>query len=703
MRASVKQKRTLVTDSEVYKNYCLIGFMDIATDAVWSIEAVGAESRFSKEDRAWLARKMKRELTVGFNSRGFDLVLYYAAIAGLTVAEMKQIADEIIVGKKNKSGEFIQQKSWDVEKAWGIEIPRNLDTIDLIEVAPGKASLKIYNGRVHGRRMQDLPIDPNSVLTDDEIERTYEYWKNDLQATKVLYLSLAEQIALRTALSKEYGIDLRSKSDAQVAEAVIKKRVEQITGSAPHKPDLSKIKPFKYRAPDYIRFKSEHLNDVLETIEAWDFRLSYSGKVQMPDFLSSAEISFEQMGETIGHLNEDEDEEREGNLKVGGSVYRMGIGGLHSSEKRAVHTSDDEFVLIDADVASYYPSIILNLGLYPETMGKAFLKVYRGIVERRLAAKAKQGEIGKEIEALKAKIASANRPSELMADRLVELEADFHREKVANEGGKIMINGSFGKLGSRWSALFSPNLLITVTLTGQLALLMLIEWLEAAGISVVSGNTDGILIKCPRGKLDRMQRIIGDWQDETGFIMETGEYKAVYSRDVNNYIALKPDGKAKRKGAYAKSGLEEKKNPSMDICADAVAEFLSKGTPITKSIRECQDIRKFVTVRTVKGGAIWNVSEVEVERIGKRGQKLKPGVRFDDSEAEYLGKAIRWYQSTCGNGAIHYKGSLNRVPKSDGAAPLMELPDTMPEDVDFSWYVREARRMLYDIGYYEDL
>lgn len=694
-------KRTLIHDIEIYENYCLIGFMDIKTGEVWSWEF---EEPLTVQERTAIRKLVMKNLVVGFNSRGFDLPVLFAALKGYSAKALKRLANEIIVGKRGRNGEFVQQKIWDIERDWEIDIPSKLDHIDLIEVAPGKASLKVYNGRIHGKRMQDLPIAPEAVLTEAEKEEVYRYWKNDLQATKDLYLSLSEQIALRTELSKEYGIDLRSKSDAQVAETVIKKRVEQITGTAPKKPDLANIKPFKYRAPDYIRFENEHLNDLLDTIEAWEFKLSHSGKVQMPEFLSDAEITFEQMGETIGHLtDEEEGAQREGSLRLGTSVYRMGIGGLHSSEKRAVHKSDDEFVLIDADVASYYPNIILTLSLYPETMGKVFLKVYKGIVDRRLAAKAKQKEIGKEIEALKARIAEANRPSELMTEKLRELEGEYHREKVANEGGKIMINGSFGKLGSRWSALFSPNLLITVTLTGQLALLMLIEWMELDGISVVSGNTDGIVIKCPRSKVDDMKAIIKRWEKTTGFEMESAEYEAIYSRDVNNYIALKKGDKPKRKGTYAKSGLEEKKNPTMDICSEAVATFLSTGVPASKTIRECRDIRKFVTVRTVKGGAIWNVKEVEFERIGKRGQQLKPGIRFDASEAEYLGKAIRWIQSTCGNGAIHYKDSLNRVPKSEGARPLMELPDEWPDDVDFTWYVKEARRMLEDIGYYEDL
>ena len=694
-------KRTLIHDIEIYENYLLIGFEDVATGEIWSWESDGPA--LPLEDRRAIRKLVMKSLIVGFNSRAFDMLILFAALQGYAVKALKKLANEIIEGRPTRNG-FEQRKPWDIERDWDIEIPKNLDHIDLIEVAPGKASLKIYNGRVHGKRMQDLPIRPEKVLTDAEKEAVYQYWKNDLKATILLNKSLSEQIALRTELSKEYKMDLRSKSDAQLAEAVIKKRVEAITGNKPKAPDLKSIKPFKYRAPDYIRFENEHLNDLLDTIEAWEFRLSEKGKVVMPDFLSDAEITFEQIGEKMGNLTEEEDEEGAGNLRLGTSVYRMGIGGLHSSEKCAAHIADDDHIIIDADVASYYPSIILTLGLYPESMGKVFLKVYRGIVERRLAAKAKQQEIGKEIAALKEQIAKANRPSELMVEKLATLEVDFHHEKIANEGGKIQINGSFGKLGSRWSALFSPNLLITVTLTGQLALLMLIEWLEKAGIPVVSGNTDGIVIKCPRAKIEKMPEIIARWQKETGFEMETAEYLAIYSRDVNNYIALKKGDKPKRKGVYAKSGLEEKKNPSMDICADAVAAFLHDGTPITKTIRECRDITKFVTVRMVKGGAIYGVKEVEVERVSaKTGKLLKPGIRFDGTDATYLGKAVRFYRSTKSLGALHYQDSLNKVPKSDGCRPLMELPDQFPDDVDFGAYIRDARQMLYDIGYYEEL
>ena len=188
-------KRTLIHDIEIFENYCIIGFMDIQTGEVWSWEFEGS---LTSEERTEIRKLVMKNLIVGFNSRGFDMLILFAALKGFSAKALKRLANEIIVGKRGKNGDFVQQKSWDIERDWEIEIPSKLDHIDLIEVAPGKASLKIYNGRIHGKRMQDLPIDPEAILTEDQKEEVYRYWKNDLQATKDLYLSLSEQIALRT-------------------------------------------------------------------------------------------------------------------------------------------------------------------------------------------------------------------------------------------------------------------------------------------------------------------------------------------------------------------------------------------------------------------------------------------------------------------------------------------------------------------------
>lgn len=251
---------------------------------------------------------------------------------------------------------------------------------------------------------------------------------------------------------------------------------------------------------------------------------------------------------------------------------------------------------------------------------------------------------------------------------------DLAAAKAETDGKKISCNSSFGKFGSKWSKLYSPDMLINVTLTGQLSLLMLIETLESEGIPVVSANTDGVVIKCPRSKEPLMNLIIWEWEQITGFETEETRYKALFSKDVNNYIALKNDSKVKLKGLYAPTGLM--KNPTNAICVRAVIENLTKGTPIERAVRKCDDIRQFITVRKVEGGAVWN--------------------------DQYLGRVVRWYYAGL-PGAIHYKSNGYTVARSEGARPVMTLPDSLPSDIDYAWYIREAHSILEDVGVKNDL
>lgn len=74
-----------------------------------------------------------------------------------------------------------------------------------------------------------------------------------------------------------------------------------------------------------------------------------------------------------------------------------------------------------------------------------------------------------------------------------------------------------------------------------------------------------------------------------------------------------------------------------------------------------------------------------------------------EDKFEYIGKVVRWYYAVGVTGSLKYKapnskGNRNAVPNSEGAKPLMELPDEFPTDVDYDWYLNEANRILKDIG-----
>lgn len=585
-----------VCDIECYKNYFLIAFKNIDNGKSATFERTPEQPL----DINGVVSLLNRYTIVTFNGRNYDEPVLRYALKGVSNAHLKALSDDIIQNN---------MKPWTVEDKYALPKIPFVDHIDIIEVAPGMASLKVYGGRLHSHRMQDLPIHHDAELTQADIEQIRPYCINDLDTTIDLYRKMEQQIKLREAMSVEYGVDLRSKSDAQIAEAVIRSEVEKRKGSKVYKPEFRADYKFQYQVPDFISFKTELLQGVLATVASADFTLSEKGDVAEP--------------KAIGSLK----------FQIGGTTYQMGIGGLHSCESTVSHQSDDEYTLYDRDVTSYYPMIILNQKLYPKHLGADFLTVYKTIVDRRVAAK-RAGD------------------------------------KVTDAALKITINGSFGKFGSKWSVLFSPNLLVQTTVTGQLALLMLIEQLELSHIPVVSANTDGVVIKCHHADRDVMLDVIAAWENVTQFNTEETHYAALYSRDVNNYLALKPDGTYKTKGVFAEPGLS--KNPTNQICVMAVADYLQFGIPVETTIYNCTDIRKFISIRNVTGGAV-------------KGE-------------DFLGRAVRWYYAKNESGCINYKNNGNKVAKSDGAKPLMTLGSTLPGDLDHDWYIKESLDMLTQVA-----
>jgi len=594
--------RTLTAmDIEVYPNATLIMFKRFETGELLTFEQfTDPESGqpILTIDIPALKKAILSSTLVTFNGIGYDMpIVLYAAIKKATAAEVYAANEDIIVNN---------MKWWNFEKVYGVKInDPAIDHIDLMEVAPLKGGLKVYAGRMHSKRMQDLPIAPGSRITEEQLPMLREYCANDLDNTINLYKKLQVQIELRTEMTKTYGIDLRSKSDAQIAEAVIKSEIEKITKAKVEQPRETPAY-FKYRAPSWIRFN--HL-DLIDEIAKVEFQLDNQGRVVVPKDLAEKDI----------HIK--------------GGTYRMGGGGLHSTEKCQMKEVDAHHVIWDFDVASYYPSIVLNSELYPLHIGRSFLDVYRTIVEKRLTAK-REGK------------------------------------KAVAESLKITINGAFGKLGSKWSALFAPDLMVQVTLTGQLALLMLIERLwTIEGCEVISANTDGVTARIRHDAKEDVLDAADTWEMVTNFVLERTEYEALYSRDVNNYIAVKTNGEVKCKGTYGE-GLPLHKNPVHHICSTALINHLTLGASIERTVRLCRDIREFTVMRSVKGGAVYR--------------------------GEDVGKVVRWYYATDCTDALHYKLNGNLVPTSTGAKPLMRIEsyDAIPDDLNYDWYIQNTYKML---------
>ena len=557
-------------DCEVYPNYFLCC---IKHDKFYNFEIYNdkVSSNFDK-----LKLIMESYESIGFNILKYDFPIIQKAIENKSNQAIKQLSDEIINGAR-------------------IYPPKNWKAVDLIEPAPAVGvSLKMYQGRLHYHNLQDLPIDPDTILSPEQVKDIQSYCRNDINATIALYETIKPRIELRREISKTNAIDVNSRSDAQIAEAILKLKLKNV-----YRDESNITNSFKYTPPAFIKFKSKEFNNFLDIVKNTTFKPNEKGKILLPKELAQ-ELVYNNNG------------------------YQLGIGGIHSTKDKTVsYYADNDTQIIDKDVTSYYPSIIINNNYYPEHLGGKFLEVYKDIYTTRLQAK-KEGD------------------------------------KNIADSYKIVLNGSFGKLGSVYSFLYSPKMLIHTTLTGQLSLLMLIEKLEDFNIPVISANTDGITCQVKDQTL--FDKICKMWEDKTSFILEDTYYKSIHYRDVNNYIAITTDNQVKRKGCYAETSLM--KSPQYQVIYDSIVENLLNGTAIHEYINNCYNITKFITIRRITGGGIW------------RGKNI--------------GKVVRWFKSKDGEPILYAKNG-NKVATSDNAYVCLDLSErNLLRRIDKEWYIDEA-------------
>lgn len=586
-------------DIECYRNYFLIYFKGSKGSKYLEIFNNEAQGTLNFSEVKTI---MCKYTTIGFNSKNYDLPVLAAMFKKADNSYIKSISDEIITSDK---------KVWEVVSDNGLLIPKSWDHVDLIEiprslvedVKNSRTGLKLYGARMHTKKLQDLPIEPDQVIEDWQRDLLREYCINDLFITEQLYENLKEDIILREKIGAKYNLDLRSKSKSQIAEAVV--RSELKIKKVENKVDVEAV--YKYETPKSVTFKSHLLQNLAHEFCSYDFRCTELGKLIKPETLTKRKILLKD------------------------TEYTIGLGGIHSNESsRKIEVQSGEF-LLDLDVVSYYPSMILNNDYAPKLLKNEFLNLYRHFYEDRLLAR-DGGDV------------------------------------VKSTTYKYVLVGSYGKFGSIYSCLFSPESLFSITLTGQLSLLMLIEnIIELTDCDVVSANTDGVTVFGKISDLTRLKRVVENWQKVTRYKLEEVYYKALYSEHVNRYIAVKENGGIKSKG-FGASSLD--KNPDLEVCYDAVVNYI-KGGSFTIGVDECDDIRKFLKVERVREGALW--------------------------KNEYLGKVVRWYYSDEGEKIIKAK-SGNKVPDSDFAVPCMVLPDTLPKNLDKGFYVQKTHDLLKCLG-----
>ena len=328
----------MIYDLEVSPNYFLIGMMKIDDGEIIQYDVRGKDNKLSKKKIKKVMELLNNFTFVGFNSLNYDSPVLAEMLSGKTCEEIYEVSVDLVE---------LDGKRWHYDKA-------SRNQIDLMEVAAGQASLKLYGSRLFTKKLQDLPYEHYKKLTKKQCKKMKEYNVNDLHLTLDLYNELKPQLEIRSNIGGKYGINVMSRSDAQVAEDVFKKVL-----GIDKRPKIDIPDYVEYTAPDYVKFKTKQLKELKKKFESSIYKINKkTGKFIAQEWLKEKII-------------------------IDGNAYTIGYGGLHSNEKSLVVTGG----LKNADIASMYPSLIINSGKYPIQLGENWLKLYTKFRDERMKIK----------------------------------------------------------------------------------------------------------------------------------------------------------------------------------------------------------------------------------------------------------------------------------------------------------------------------
>lgn len=401
-------------------------------------------------------------------------------------------------------------------------------------------SLKVLQFNMRQGSIQDLPFPVGSILTPEQIPVLRHYNRHDLDTTEAFYNESHEQIKFREQLTAKHQRDFMNHNDTKIGKDFFVMELER-AGIPCY--DYS---PEKGRTPRQTRRPVIHLKDaILPNIQ-----------FQTPDLQRVlAWLKEQSVSETKGVF-------KDLTAQVGNFALTFGLGGIHGSLENTHVESDEQNVIVDLDVASMYPNIAIVNRFRPAHYPEKFCDIYSSLYEQRKAH-------------------AKGTPENAML--------------------KLALNGSFGAGNDQFSVFYDPLFLLQITLTGQLQLAMLVEWLAGyvPGLRLIQANTDGVSVVIPRAQEPRLDEIVKHWEKYTGLTMEKALFKSLHIRDVNNYIGQYENGKIKRKGAYSHAfnpGVELgwHQDWSALVVPKAVERVLLHDAPIRTTLENWPDRMDFM-------------------------------------------------------------------------------------------------------------
>ena len=510
----------------------------------------------------------------------------------------------------------------DLEKWKRWKYANNFETLDLLTMLFSqklRVGLKEMQVTMKYSNVQEYDGDFEAPIPEEDIPKMIQYNINDVNSTEELLYRCENDIKLRLNIEEEYGIKALNKDGVNLGMEILKtKYLEKTHKTWNDIKDLrspcDKIALNEIILP-FIKFDNPILKDLLNEMKQ---------QVVSPDRKSYNK-----------HFLMD-------NLE-----YSVGVGGIHSVNKPSIFIAKEDEVISDVDVASLYPSLIIEYGFYPPHLGKEFLEVYKGIKDERI-------------------------------------EAKHNGNKLKNLTLKLSINGLSGNLQSEFSWCYSPKTVMRIRINGQLLLLMLAEKLISIGCQIIQANTDGLFVLRKKKDEQKFKDVCKWWENLTKLELEEDRFERFYQFAINDYLGViegykdsKNPKLLKKKGLFIDSVTLGKGMQPM-IIPKAINANLADNIPVEETIRNCKDINEFITYQKVD-------KKFAVQYMNK-----------------FITHINRYYVST--NGGYLYKCEVegNKIVKfanmltASGVTLCNDITaiKEFPKNINYKYYIKEANKIL---------
>lgn len=597
-----------IYDEETYPNFYSIVIGNASTRKMKSFEiSTRNDQRFELIE---YLREIKREggRMVGFNNVGFDYpVLHYILTnQDCTVAGIYRKAMRVIEAE-NKFEHIIRDKD------------ELIPQIDLFKIhhfdnMARATSLKMLEFNMRSDTIEDLPFEPGTVLTSDQMDVVLQYNKKDMIETFKFYNESSSSIEFREQLTEQLGKNFMNHNDTKIGKDFFVMELEKNDPGCCYK--RGKVQQTKRSSIDlsecifdYVKFERPEFQAVLDWFKAQNIvetkgvftdilesdlgdvaKYANLRKKRQKQMVKPSESKIAELKKKhpMGWLSEEQLKSGKIsywwnwnvadtlNVVIDGFQYDFGVGGIHGSIESDILETKDGMTVRDEDVASYYPNLAIKNRIHPKHLGDSFCDIYEELYQKRVTIK-------KQMKAAKAS-----------GDMDTYRRLDDEQAML-----KLALNGTYGASNDKYSPFYDPMFTMKITINGQLSLCMLAEeLLKIDGLSMIQVNTDGLTFLHPDESKDKVTAVTDWWQEVTKLELEGVDYNRMFIRDVNNYISETMDGKLKNKGAYAWKNINHDpksydvgwhQNQSSPIIAMAAEAHLIRGENISEFIKAHED------------------------------------------------------------------------------------------------------------------